>query len=178
MKLNNSELPEIKMVENSVYLDNRGQIAKFDLPENEVFNLILISRNNLAGTLRGLHFQKPPYGEVKVVTCTKGEMMDYVVDVRTDSPSYGKWTQYLLSSSNPYSLIIPKGFAHGFQTLQPETEVLYTISGKFSPSHSITIDFKDPDLDIELPMEISVIADKDVAGISFSQLSNLRIDWK
>jgi dTDP-4-dehydrorhamnose 3,5-epimerase len=74
-------------------------------------------------------------------------------------------------------LIIPKGFAHGFQTLQPETEVLYTVSGKFSPSHSITINFNDPELDIELPMEISVIADKDFAGISFSQLSNLRIDW-
>lgn len=177
MKLENSDFSEIRMVQNSLFVDNRGQITKFDLSENEVFNSILISSNNLAGTVRGLHFQQPPFGEVKFVSCTKGEIMDYALDVRKNSPTFGKWTQYLLSSKNSCSIIIPKGFAHGFQTLLPDTEVLYAVSGDFNASRAISVNINDPDLAIKLPMEVSVISDKDKAGISLSQLRNMRIDW-
>ena len=177
MKLENSNFPEIRVVQNSVFVDHRGQIAKFYLPESEVFDSILVSSNNLAGTVRGLHFQQPPFGEVKFVTCTKGEIMDYALDVRKNSPTFGKWTQYFLSSKNSCGIIIPNGFAHGFQTLLPETEVLYAVAGDFNSSLAITVNMNDPDLAISLPMEISVISDKDKAGISLSQLLNMRIDW-
>ena len=174
MSLEHLNFPEIKQIDNLVFIDNRGQITKFNLPDNDVFDSILISSNNLAGTVRGLHFQKPPFEEVKIVTCVKGAIMDYVLDVRTDSPTFGKWKSYLLISSQPTSLLIPKGFAHGFQTLQPDTEIFYAVSGEFSPAHSVTVNIKDPDLAIDLPLDVSVIADKDLAGISLNELSQIR----
>jgi dTDP-4-dehydrorhamnose 3,5-epimerase len=176
MSLKHSNFPEIKQMQNLVFIDNRGQIIKLDLPNGNVFDSILISSNNLAGTVRGLHFQKPPFGEVKIVTCVKGSIMDFVLDVRIDSPFYGKWGKFLLNSRDPTSLVIPKGFAHGFQTLQPDTDILYAVSGDFSPSHSVTVNIKDPDLAIELPLGISVISDKDLAGVSLSELTQMRND--
>jgi len=170
------DFPEVKQIDNLVFTDNRGRITKIDLPGSEIFGSLLISSNHLAGTVRGLHFQRPPFGEIKIVTCVKGAMMDYVLDVRKDSTSFGTWKSYLLTSSEPSSLVIPKGFAHGFQTLQPDTEVFYAVSGEFSPSHSVTVNIKDPDLAIDLPLEISVIADKDLAGIGLKDLSRMRDD--
>jgi dTDP-4-dehydrorhamnose 3,5-epimerase len=174
MSMEQLEFPEVKQIDNLVFTDNRGQITKIDLPGSETFDSILISSNNLEGTVRGLHFQRPPFGEIKIVTCIKGAIMDYILDVRNESPSFGKWNSYLLTGSERSSLVIPKGFAHGFQTLKSDTEVLYAVSGEFSSSHSITVNIKDPDLAIDLPLEISVIADKDLAGISFKELSRMR----
>lgn len=174
MSMEQFEFPDVKKIDNLVFTDNRGQITKIDLPGSETFDSILISSNNLEGTVRGLHFQRPPFGEIKIVTCVKGAIMDYILDVRNESPSFGKWKSYLLTGSERSSLVIPKGFAHGFQTLQSDAEVLYAVSGEFSPSHSITVNIKDPDLAIDLPLEISAIAEKDLAGISFKELSRMR----
>lgn len=179
MKVDISAFSEITIFNNSVYNDNRGQLTKFELPQlDNSFDSILLSKNILAGTVRGLHFQIPPFGEVKLVTCIKGKIIDFVLDIRIDSPNFGNWSQILLDDANQQSILIPIGFAHGFQTLEPNTEVLYTVSGDFSPDHSITLNVKDPDIAIDFPMAISSIADKDLMGISLFELRKMRISWK
>jgi dTDP-4-dehydrorhamnose 3,5-epimerase len=179
MRVDLSAFSEITIFNNPVYNDNRGQLTKFELPIlGKNFDSILVSKNTLAGTVRGLHFQTPPFGEVKLVTCIRGKIIDYVLDIRVDSPNFGNWSQVLLDDTNQQSILIPIGFAHGFQSLEPNTEVLYTVSGDFSPDHSITINFNDPDIALDFPMAISSIADKDLMGISLFELRKMRISWK
>ncbi len=179
MKVDISVFSEITIYNNLVYNDNRGQLTKFELPLlDNSFDSILLSKNILAGTVRGLHFQTPPFGEVKLVTCIRGRIMDYVLDIRIDSPNFGNWSQILLNDTNQQSVLIPIGFAHGFQSLEPNTEVLYTISGDFSLDHSITLNVNDPDIAIDFPLTISSIADKDQMGISLFELRKMRISWK
>ena len=179
MKVDISAFSEISIFKNPVYNDHRGQLTKFELPLlDNSFDSILISKNILAGTVRGLHFQIPPFGEVKLVTCIRGKIIDYVLDIRADSPNFGNWSQILLDDVNQQSILIPIGFAHGFQSLEPNTEVLYTVSGMFSPEHSITLNVNDPDIAIDFPMTISSIADKDLMGISLFELRKMRIGWK
>lgn len=179
MRVDVSTFSEITIFNNPVYNDNRGQLKKFELPTlGKNFDSILVSKNTLAGTVRGLHFQTPPFGEVKLVTCIRGKIIDYVLDIRVDSPNFGNWSQILLDDTNQQSILIPIGFAHGFQSLEPNTEVLYTVSGDFSPDHSITLNVNDPDIALDFPMAISSIADKDLMGISLFELRKMRISWK
>jgi dTDP-4-dehydrorhamnose 3,5-epimerase len=179
MRVDLSAFSEITIFNNPVYNDNRGQLTKFELPIlGKNFDSILVSKNTLAGTVRGLHFQTPPFGEVKLVTCIRGKIIDYVLDIRVDSPNFGNWSQILLDDTNQQSILIPIGFAHGFQSLEPNTEVLYTVSGDFSPDHSITLNVNDPDIALDFPMAISSIADKDLMGISLFELRKMRISWK
>lgn len=178
MRIEISEFGDVVIFNNPTYKDERGQLTKFDLPKLDTkFNSILISTNNLAGTVRGLHFQQPPYGEAKRVTCIKGKMIDYILDVRTDSSTFGNWSQFSLDEASKQSILIPRGFAHGFQTLLPNTQVLYFVSGDFSPEHSITLSVNDPDIALDFPMPISSIAEKDLNGIGLTELIKMRINW-
>ena len=110
-----------------------------------------ISYNRRRGTLRGLHLQTAPYAETKIVQCVRGAVFDVAVDLRADSPSYGRWAAFELSSENRRLLYIPKGFAHGFQTLSEDCELLYHISEIYRPGHSAGVRWDDPDLAIEWP---------------------------
>jgi dTDP-4-dehydrorhamnose 3,5-epimerase len=113
------------------------------------------------GTLRGMHFQRPPHAEVKVVSCLQGAIWDVIVDLRANSPHFGEWEGFTLTSENRWQLYIPRGFAHGFQTLTDDTEVGYLISEFHAPEAAAGLRYDDPALAIRWPLPVSVIAEKD-----------------
>ena len=109
-----------------------------------------------AGTLRGLHFQTPPFGQAKLVRCIAGSIYDVAVDIRRDSPTYGKWVGAELSAENGLQIFIPIGFAHGFVTLTPDAEVTYKCSSLYAPAHDGGIRWNDADIGIVWPLPDSV----------------------
>jgi len=120
-----------------------------------------ISFNRHKGTLRGLHFQAAPHAEAKLVRCTRGAIHDVAVDLRQDSPSYGRWIGVDLTADNQRMLYIPEGFAHGFQTLQDNSEVFYQMSEFFHPELSRGIRWNDPLLDIQWPLPNPQLSERD-----------------
>jgi dTDP-4-dehydrorhamnose 3,5-epimerase len=120
-----------------------------------------VSYNRAAGTLRGMHFQRSPHDESKLIRCVRGALYDVIVDVRRDSGTYGHWFGVELSAENRRALFVPEGFAHGFVTLVDRTEVFYQISAYYTPGHAAGLRYDDPALAIEWPVEVKVIADKD-----------------
>lgn len=120
-----------------------------------------LSRNK--GTVRGMHFQKEPYAEAKVVSCNKGAIADVIVDLRRGSPTFRQWQAFELSAVNRHQLFVPTGFAHGFQTLQDDSEVGYLISNFYQPDASSGVRHDDPALAIKWPLPISVISDRDLS---------------
>lgn len=120
-----------------------------------------ISMNRTRGTLRGMHYQMPPASEAKLVRCTAGAIHDVIVDLRRDSPTYLQHFGVDLTAQNYRAVYVPKMFAHGFQTLEDDTEIFYQISQFYAPDMSIGVRFDDPKLGIPWPLPVSVIADKD-----------------
>ena len=117
------------------------------------------------GTLRGLHFQAPPYSQSKLVRCGRGSIFDVAVDIRKGSPTYGKWRGYRLSGDNGRQLYIPAGFAHGFITLEPYSEIIYKCSDYYAPETEGTILWNDPDIGINWPaVATPILSDKDAAA--------------
>jgi dTDP-4-dehydrorhamnose 3,5-epimerase len=114
-----------------------------------------------AGTLRGLHYQLEPKAQTKLVRCIKGAIYDVVVDIRKGSPTFGKWISVILTEHNKRMLLVPKGFAHGFVTLVPNTEVLYKVDEYYSPEHDRAIRWNDPKLNIDWPVREPILSDKD-----------------
>lgn len=125
---------------------------------------INLSVNPHAGTLRGLHFQRPPHAEAKVIRVVRGALWDVLVDLRPESPSFGRWTTATLSAANRLAVYAPCGVAHGFLTLEPDTEVLYLMSTSYAPEHGAGLRWDDPDVAIRWPDAPQVISDKD-AGL-------------
>ena len=122
-----------------------------------------VSHNTRKGTLRGLHYQKAPHEEHKLVRCTAGAIFDVIVDVRPRSPHYRRWFGTQLTAENRRSLFIPPGFAHGFITLSDDTEVYYMISVPHAPAHGQGFRWNDPAFAIEWPLLPSVISARDAA---------------
>lgn len=131
----------------------RGLIG--DFPQSS------ISWNGRKGTLRGMHFQHTPHAETKLVRCTRGEIFDVAIDLRRDSPSYGKWFGAHLSDANCKQLYIPAGCAHGFQVISNGAEVLYMIDTEYAPQAADGVRWDDPFFKIEWPEPVSVIAERD-----------------
>jgi len=129
------------------------------LTTNMVQSNIAFSKRK--GTLRGLHYQKAPYGEVKVVRCTRGSLYDVLVDVRPGSSTYRQWVGVELTSDNHKMAYIPEGFAHGYQTLEDNTEVTYQVSQFYSPDFEQGIRYDDPGIGIDWPLIDKTISDKD-----------------
>jgi dTDP-4-dehydrorhamnose 3,5-epimerase len=121
------------------------------------------------GTLRGMHFQRNPHGEVKLVRCVKGAIWDVIIDIRPTSQTYREWQAFELSDRNNNQLYIPKGFAHGFQTLTDEVEVSYLISEPHVPEAADGLRYNDPSFDIAWPSPITVISDKDLRWPNFAE---------
>ncbi len=115
------------------------------------------------GTVRGLHFQAPPHAQDKLVRCGRGALFDVAVDIRKGSPTYGQWVGYELSFENGRQLLVPAGFAHGFMTLQPDTEIVYKCSDYYAAETEGALLWNDPDIGIEWPLSgiTPVISDKD-----------------
>jgi dTDP-4-dehydrorhamnose 3,5-epimerase len=122
-----------------------------------------MSYNRRAGTLRGMHFQAAPHLEAKLVRCTRGAIFDVIVDLREGSSSYGRWHREILSAENRTMVYIPKGFAHGFQTLVDDTEVDYEITPAYVPEFGRGFRFDDPLLDIAWPLGAIIMSDRDEA---------------
>ena len=126
-----------------------------------------ISYNKKKGTLRGMHYQAAPHEEEKIVSCIRGAIFDVIVDIRTDSATYKKWYGTELSAKNHAMLYVPKGFAHGFQTLSANSEVFYMMSEYYHPECASGIRWDEPELNIKWPMKPKVITEKDSAYRDF-----------
>lgn len=120
-----------------------------------------ISYNKARGTMRGMHFQAPPFEEAKLVRCTMGAICDVIIDLRPGSLTFKEWISVELSSANLRMLYIPEGFAHGFLTLQDQSEVFYQMSEFYVPELARGVRWNDPAFGIEWPIDVSVITEKD-----------------
>src|SRR5690606_1245417 len=114
-----------------------------------------------AGTLRGMHFQRAPHAEDKLVRCARGAIWDAIVDLRPDSPTYCRWIGVELSEANGRMLLVPKGFAHGFVTLADDVVVTYQVSESYTPASEAGARHDDPAFGIEWPVEVRSMSDKD-----------------
>jgi len=168
MKFINTSLPGALLLEPDPRNDRRGFFARiFSCREFRSQGLcgdlteISISRSLLRGTLRGLHFQRPPHEETKLVRVVRGRIFDVIVDLRKTSPACGKWEGFDLSDVNGLALYVPAGFAHGFMTLEDNTDVLYQITDTFHPDSASGIRWDDPTLNITWPLQPSVMSDFD-----------------
>ena len=123
---------------------------------------ISISFNKKKGTLRGMHFQKKPFEEAKIVRCTKGKIFDVVIDLRPESKTFMNWASFELDSNESKILYIPEGFAHGFQTLEDNTELVYQISNWYSPEHASGLRWDDNKFQINWPIQNPIISKKDL----------------
>lgn len=120
-----------------------------------------ISYNKNKGTLRGMHFQKEPYQETKLVRCTKGAVYDVIIDIRPDSKTFTKWFGVELTEDNYKMLYVPEGFAHGYITLKDKSEIHYMVTEFYTPSHEGGVRWNDPVFDIKWPIEVLSVSEKD-----------------
>jgi len=161
-------LPGVYLVDIKPIKDSRGFFARswcqdeFEAHDlDAVITQVNMSFNPHAGTLRGLHYQREPHAEAKTVRCVRGAIFDVAVDMRESSPNYRQWVGHELSADNRISLYVPKGFAHGYLTLAPDTELLYSASAFYAADSEVGIRYNDPALAIEWPEPVQVISEKD-----------------
>ena len=160
-------IPEVILVEAKAFSDDRGFFMESYQESNFVENGIddkFVQDNfshSTKGVLRGLHYQKNPKAQAKLVTALRGEIFDVGVDIRKDSPTYGKWVGEILSEQNHRLLLVPEGFAHGFLVLSDEADILYKVNEEYSPENERGILWNDPDIGIKWPMENPLVKDVD-----------------
>ncbi len=168
MKFNPTKLKGAYIIEPKRFEDERGFFARTWCKEEFSINGLdanllqcSISFNIKRGTLRGMHLQLPPFAETKVVSCTKGAIYDVIIDLRPGSDTYLQWIFAELTPENRRSLYIPKGFAHGFQTLADKTEVFYQISESYAPDCARGLRWNDTTFNIDWPESVSVMSKRD-----------------
>lgn len=162
----------IEIIPLNFSLDNRGTFVKLHPMRffSGALDSIAFSHNPILGTIRGLHFQTEPFAEEKLVTCIQGSIFDVAVDLRPNSKTFGKWTSYNLNSENHLQVYLPKGIAHGFQTLQSNTIVHYGISAQYNPDSSFSINPLG-ELGINWPFPEILVSQQDSQGLSVSSAS-------
>ena len=163
-------LRDLKLIERKPIGDDRGYLERLFCAEEmqlltsgkciAQINHTLTAR---CGTVRGLHFQYPPYAEIKFVSCLRGQVFDVAVDLRQGSSTFLQWHAEILSGDNHKTLVIPEGFAHGFQAMQDDCEMLYLHTSAYQPSHEGGLSAKDPRLDIRWPCEITEWSERDAS---------------
>ena len=148
--------------------DERGFFARIYDPRelagrglNPTVEQSSLSFNPKKGTLRGMHFQKPPFAEAKLVRCTRGAVYDVIIDLRRDSPTHLRHFGVVLDAENRRLLYVPEGFAHGYLTLTADAEVTYQISARYSPEHASGVRWNDPAFGIPWPGGVVLINDRD-----------------
>ena len=128
-----------------------------------------MSHNHMKGTLRGMHYQVSPYEETKFVRCIRGAIYDVIIDLRPESKTYRQWFGAELTAENRKALFVPRGFAHGFQTLSDDAEVFYQVSEFYTPGAESGIRYSDPAFNIKWPEAVTVISEKDANWPDFDQ---------
>ena len=162
-----SDIQGVRLIQATHSSDLRGQFIKYrpnDFLKSESGSLA-ISTNPKAGTIRGLHFQVEPFAEEKIITCVQGSIFDVVIDIRPKSKSFGKIATMTLQHDDALHVYLPKGLAHGFQTLEINTIVHYFISAEYSPEHAYAINPLG-NLGIVWPLKEFLVSDRDSNGIS------------
>jgi dTDP-4-dehydrorhamnose 3,5-epimerase len=171
-------IPDIILVVPQSFSDDRGFFFE-SFKESEFLSRGIDKKfiqdnfsHSIRGVIRGLHFQKTPKAQAKLVSVLKGEIFDVVVDIRKNSPTYGKWVSEILSENNYKLLYIPEGFAHGFCVISEEADVLYKISNEYSPEHEHGIIWNDPKLNIDWPISKPIVSSNDSKLPLFENLEN------
>ncbi|MGI1799521.1 dTDP-4-dehydrorhamnose 3,5-epimerase [Priestia sp. TRN 1309] len=180
MKISNTHLEGVVVIEPAVFGDHRGWFME-TYNEKELLNhgidVKFIQDNQsfsaTKGTLRGLHYQLNPKSQTKLVRCTKGAIYDVAVDIRIGSPTFGEWFGIELTEENKKQLLVPKGFAHGFLTLSEDVEVQYKVDELYAPQHDRGIIWNDSSIGIEWPMDITpVLSVKDEQAPTLKEAQN------
>jgi dTDP-4-dehydrorhamnose 3,5-epimerase len=182
MKIKSCEIPDVKIIEPQVFGDSRGyffESYRYEVFEKEIGAIHFVQENesfSTYGVLRGLHFQKPPMSQGKLVRVIKGEVLDIAVDIRLGSLWYGKHVARKLNSENKYQMWIPQGFAHGYIVLSNEAIFSYKCDNYYSPANESGIRYDDPFLKIDWLLDKSQIklSEKDNSHASFEKLLNLK----
>jgi dTDP-4-dehydrorhamnose 3,5-epimerase len=154
--------------------DDRGFFARawcqHEFESHGIYRLPVqsnMSYNIKAGTMRGMHYQAAPYQESKLIRCINGSVYDVIIDLRKDSPTYKQWFGIELNSENRTMLFVPEDFAHGFLALKDDSEVMYQVSAFYTPGSEMIIRFNDPSFNIQWPMKVVVISEKDKNASDF-----------
>ena len=171
MRISKTPVSELMVVETSPIGDSRGSFMRL-FCNDELRSVIgqrqilqvNHSRSAYAGTVRGLHYQYPPHAEMKLVRCIKGRVWDVAVDLRQNSSTFLHWHAEELTPTNARMLVIPEGFAHGFQALDPESELLYLHTAFYKPSSEGGLRHDDPTLAIRWPIAVTNMSAKDIEG--------------
>jgi dTDP-4-dehydrorhamnose 3,5-epimerase len=168
VRFQETELPGAFVIEPERIEDHRGFFARTwcirEFADHGLSTDLVqcnVSYNARKGTLRGMHYQVAPHAEVKLVRCTRGSILDAIVDVRPESPTFHRWVGVELSAENGRMLYIPGGFAHGFQTLEDGSEVFYQMSTFYHPESARGLRWDDPTVGIGWPLDVQVISGKD-----------------
>lgn len=161
-------LAGLKRVERQNLGDTRGFLSRMFCADELVgagwttpVAQINLTRTNQKGSVRGMHFQRPPHSELKFVSCIRGTILDVAIDLRANSPTFLQWHAEELSADSRYSLMIPEGFAHGFQTLTDDCELLYLHSARHTPAAEGALNPLDPALHIRWPLDITEMSERD-----------------
>ncbi|KQY85134.1 dTDP-4-dehydrorhamnose 3,5-epimerase [Brevundimonas sp. Root1423] len=156
--ITSATIPDVKIVQPRKFEDARGHFLEtysFNAFADHGLDILFVQDNQslstTAGTLRGLHYQLPPFAQDKLVRVTRGRIWDVAVDIRRSSPTFRQWFGIELSDQNQTQLLVPKGFAHGFVTLVPDTEVVYKVSAPYSGPHDAGVAWDDPELKVAWP---------------------------
>ncbi len=161
------EIPDVILIVPKVFYDERGffmETYKKEDFEKAGIKSEFVQQNHsksIKGTLRGLHYQREPYAQAKLVRCIRGEIFDVAVDIRKNSPTFGKYVSAILSEENKNMLYIPRGFAHGFEVLSDEAEVIYSVDNVYSKESESGIIWDDANISIEWPIREPILSDKD-----------------
>jgi len=169
-RLKITELPiaGLKLIERQLQEDNRGFLSRLfaidDLASvgwNDSIAQVNHTFTRCQGTIRGMHYQDPPYSDAKVVNCIRGEVWDVAVDLRVGSPTFLQVHGQLLSQTNRYSMLIPKGFAHGFQAMVENCELIYFHTCEYKPTADKGLRYDDPMLKISWPCPVTLVSERD-----------------
>jgi dTDP-4-dehydrorhamnose 3,5-epimerase len=178
MKVTPLSIPDVLLIEPSVFVDSRGfffESFREDLFKKETLLDVSFVQDNHSksskGVLRGLHYQLPPYAQGKLVRVIQGEALDVAVDIRKSSPTFGQYVAEILSSDNKKQLYIPEGFAHGFLTLSETSEYLYKTTNLYYPQSERCILWSDPTLNIKWTENLKIeLSPKDLLGQDFKSI--------
>jgi len=168
MEFIETSLKDAYIIQPKVFQDERGffleSYSEKEFKENDIKAKFVQDNHSLSvkkGVLRGLHFQLPPNEQSKLVRVTRGKVCDVIVDIRKNSPTYGKWEGFELSAENFKMLFVPRGFAHAFLTLEDNTEFLYKVDNLYAPESDSGLIWNDSDLNIDWPIRDPILSEKD-----------------